>query len=135
MKRFLFLSIILLGHAALAQPVAGLDKNFQLRVGQANTAARTPRGIQYEQTLAPFVQQAIQACVPPGTIGQGTLGKFIFVANVTSNGAVVAPDVQPKNDVSQCFEARFSQETLSPTPVPPEAKFDYPIVVELNVTP
>ena len=135
MKPVLFICMLMLSHAALAEQGPTVDYKFALRIGQANTAVRTPRGMQYEQTLGPFVQQAIEACVPLGAATPGTLGKFIFVANVTSDGTVVAPDVQPKTSVSECFAAHFAQETLSPTPVPPEANFNYPIVVELKVSP
>lgn len=133
MKPLPIICFVMLGHTALAQLTNTPNYKFELRVGQANTAARTPRGIQYEDTLTPFVQQAIQACIPPGTTAPATLGKFIFVANVTSDGLVVGPDVLPRTSVSECFAAHFAQETLSPTPVPPEARFDYPIVVEMNV--
>ncbi len=135
MKPLPIVCLILLGHAALAQPVPALDEQFALRVGQANTAAQTPRGIKYQETLTPFVQQAIQACVPAGTAAPGTLGKFILVANVTSNGIVMGPDVQPRTSVSECFANHFTQETLSPSPVPPGSGFAYPIVVEVAITP
>jgi hypothetical protein len=108
---------------------------FQQRIGAANFMQKTPQGAAYAQGFTPLVQAAIQSCIPPGTKPPGSLGTFIFVANVTKVGEISAADVQPRSTVAACFAANFAQNHLPPPPLPADARIDYPIVVEVDVTP
>ena len=108
---------------------------FQQRIGAADFMQKTPQGAAYAQGFTPLVQAAIQSCIPPGTAPPNSLGKFIFVANVTKAGEMSAGDVQPRTTVATCFAAHFVQNHLPPPPLPANAPVDYPIVVELNVMP
>lgn len=108
---------------------------FQQRIGAADFVQKTPRGAAYAQGFAPLVRAAIQSCIPPGATPPDSLGKFIFVANVTKDGGITAGDVQPRTAIAECFAGQFARNHMPPPPIPADARIGYPIVVELDVTP
>ena len=120
---------------ALLLCAAAPADEFQRRIGAANLIYATPGGTRYQLAISPYIDKVIQACIPPGKQPPGALGKFIFVADVTKAGQVSAPEVQPATGVSQCFLAQFSRIPLPPPPLPTDARINYPIVIEMNVTP
>ncbi len=119
--------------ASLALPAAARADDFDNRIGAGNLVFATPDGVKYEKAYAPFVTAALAPCVPAS--GPANLGKFIFVADVTRAGAVTNGAVRPATAVSQCFAAHLTQNRLPPPPLPSYAKINYPLVIELNLTP
>ena len=114
-----------------------LAQSFGERVAAAKAEAQKPAGKQYEQSLYPFIGQAMRTCVPPGGGNPNALGNFTYVASVSSAGAVRFAAVQPDSSVARCFHQQFLAITL---PAPPHvlqspSGLSYPIVIEMKVTP
>lgn len=108
--------------------------DFPARVARGNEVAATPEGRGYDASLAPAIQTAIVACIPPGTSPASGSGKFTLVGNVDVKGQLHAVEVRPSTPVSRCFADKFASTML---PSPPDVDHqggNYPVTVEMNIT-
>jgi hypothetical protein len=108
--------------------------DFAARVAAAKKVEATADGAKYAASLVPHIGEAIQSCIPPGSTDSASLGAFSFIADVTADGIAHNIAAQPRTKVSACFGERFSQVRL---PQPPAGAVggDYPIFIEMRVTP
>ena len=90
--------------------------DFATRVRAGKLALASPSGKSYEASWGQAMQASLVRCVPVGSTSPANLGKFTFVANVTSSGAVSAVEVKPVTSVSQCFAIHFGAAQLPPPP-------------------
>ena len=88
--------------------------DFASRVKDGESALASPSGQRYEASWVETMQASLMACVPVGSTSTANLGKFTFVANVSSTGAVSAVDVRPVTAVSRCFAKHFGGAQLPP---------------------
>ena len=105
------------------------------RVAAGNKAIATPEGKAYDAALAPAIQAAMLACVPPGSPPERNNGKFALVGYADASGHLSGVAVEPVTPVSRCFAQRFAASQL---PVPPSSGHwgnAYPVTVEMTVTP
>ncbi len=124
--RFVLVVLLLLSTAALAD-------DFEDRVAAAKRASSTPAGKEYDKALGPPADAAIRACVPPGSPAQ-TKVTFALVGSVARSGVLSSVDVQPKTDLSKCCAERFAQTHFA-TPPESDGTAEFPITVEMTVTP
>ena len=116
----------------ILSPVA-ISASFEERAAVAKEIADSTKGSNYESSLGQFIYNAITACIPPGSTDVGNLGKFSLVADVSKDGKVQNPEVQPVTHVSSCFKSEFETQSL---PDPPEGllvKGVLPILIEMDV--
>ncbi|MFC7301083.1 hypothetical protein [Cognatiluteimonas weifangensis] len=108
--------------------------DFSARVAQGNEAIATPEGKIYDASLAPAIQAAMVACVPPGSASIGKLGKFILVGYANASGHIFSVAVNPATTVSRCFADKFGSTVLPPPPSTSRWGGAYPVTVEMTVT-
>ena len=109
--------------------------NFAARVAAGNRAIATPEGKTYDAALAPSIQTAMLACVPPGSPPQDSSGKFVLVGSVDASGHLSSVVAEPSTRVSRCFADRFGSSQLPPPPSSGRSGQAYPVTVEMAVTP
>lgn len=127
MKR-LFLVLVTISAPAIAA-------TFEERIERGYAAFETEHGEVYEKNLVPYIQGAIRKCAPAGSAAQGKLGKFVLVADVSSEGRVSNAVIKPETSASLCFSREFSVQAL---PVPPASMMtgnSAPLVVEVFIVP
>jgi hypothetical protein len=104
-----YFALLLLAFATLAHA-----SDFAARVKAGQLALGTPSGKSYEASWGNAMQTSLTSCVPVGSTSPANLGKFIFVANVSSSGLVSEVEVSPITTVSQCFAKHFGSAQLPP---------------------
>jgi len=112
-----------------------LAATFEERVNKAKAVFETEDGEKYEQALGPYIHRAIKKCAPAGSTSKENPGKFVLVVDVSAEGEMVNPSVDPETRTSICFSREFISNTL---PAPPElivADGFAPLVVEIYVVP
>lgn len=107
--------------------------DFTARVAQGNATMATAEGKAYDASLAPAIQAAMVACVPPGATATGKVGKFTLVAYADASGHLSSIDVMPVTSVSRCFGERFGAATLPPPPSFSGNAAVYPVTVEMVI--
>lgn len=115
--------------------VPAIAATFEERIERANAAFETEHGEVYEKNLAPYIQGAIRKCAPAGSAAQGKLGKFVLVADVSSEGRVSNAVIRPETSASLCFGREFSVQAL---PLPPASMMSgdsAPLVIEVFIVP
>jgi hypothetical protein len=126
-KHITFLLLFMVGQCVAA--------DFSGRVAKAKVAAASPSGAAFERSLYPHFFTAIQACIPAGSTASENLGVFVFVGEVTKNGALLKVEVEPRTSISTCFAEQLAKASL---PVPPKSdrpSSGFPIEVEMRVAP
>jgi hypothetical protein len=106
-----------------------------MRIAAGRDALSSPTGKKYELALFPAVQKSLNACVPVGSISPENLGKFTVVAEVSQSGVATLVDAGPHTRVSSCFAKHFRTARLPAPPPPPAGRGNFPIAIEINVTP
>ena len=112
--------------------------NLSTRIAEAKAKSATASGAKYDQSLGPFISEAMRSCMPPGSTAPENLGSFTLVAVVNSDGKQSRVEVNPNSKVSACFKSKFTAFTLLPPPSSAGSGEDaggYPIAVEMKVTP
>jgi hypothetical protein len=126
--RYITVALLLVSYNALAGDLSA-------RVAAGNKAIATPEGKAYDAALAPTIQSAMLACVPPSSSPEGSTGKFALVGYADASGHLSQIAVEPVTPVSRCFAERFGASQL---PVPPSSSHwgnAYPVTVEMTITP
>lgn len=118
--------------AFVASPAWAAD--FSARVTQGNEVAATPEGRGYDASLAPAIQAALVACIPPGSSPVGAPGKFTLVGNVDVKGRLHGVEVRPSTAVSRCFADKFASAMLPSPPGIERQGGTYPVTVEMSIT-
>jgi hypothetical protein len=120
--------------AALLICLPAFAADFASRITRAKQASATHEGAQYDAALGSYIGAAMQACILPGSTDPANLGSFTLVGDVTTTGALKSVVVEPRTKISSCFAKHFSNFIFQKPPVTAVGN-DYPIVVELRVTP
>ena len=126
-----YVAIILLLFASC--DAAGGD--LSARVAAGNNAIATPEGKAYDGALAPAIQSAMLACVPPGSPADERTGKFALVGYVDASGHLSGIEVEPVTPASRCFAEKFGASELPVPPYPTQWGNAYPVTVEMTITP
>jgi len=122
--------------ALLLLPVATLShaSDFATRVKAGVLSLASPSGQRYEASWGQAMQASLAACVPVGSTSPANLGKFTFVANVSSSGVVSSVEVEPVTSVSRCFAIHFGAAQLPPPPGVRSGSY-LPVADSISVTP
>lgn len=126
------LALLFLLIAGIAQ--AG-DFSARAKLGKATLA--TAEGRKYEASWGAAIVSSMEACVPAGSTSPANLGRFTFVGDVSSNGAVSAIEVQPSTRVSRCFAEHLGKTQVPPPPpsLLKDAQSILPIADDIEVQP
>lgn len=109
--------------------------DFAARVKAGKQALASPEGQKYEQSWGEVVQSILTTCIPIGSTDPTNLGRFTFVADVSTSGSVSSVEVKPSNTVSRCFALHFGKARL---PKPPTSLIKgkiLPVADDIVVTP
>jgi hypothetical protein len=104
------------------------------RLTDAKHASATHQGAIYDASIGALVGPAMEACIPPDLSKASDVGAFVLVGYVTSSGALVEVEVQPRTELSSCFAESFSKSVLPRPPISVHPR-GYPIAVEIGVSP
>lgn len=124
-----YLALLLVALASVAHA-----DDFASRVKAGELALASPEGQRYEASWGKTMQASLIACVPAGSTSPADLGKFTFVAKVSSRGEVSSVQVKPLTAVSRCFASHFGNEPLPPPPGIRPGSF-LPVADSVSVTP
>ena len=124
-----YIALLLLAYAS-----AGHVNDFASRVKAGESALATSSGRRYEASWGMTMHASLKTCIPVGSTSSASLGKFTFVANVSSSGAVSSVQVKPVTPVSKCFAKHFGDVPLPPPPGIPPGSF-LPVADSISVTP
>lgn len=125
MKRILALLLVFSAHLAFAD-------DFYARAMAGRAASQTPIGSKFDQSLMPLLDEAAQHCDPPGTkLPADELGQFALVGDITPAGKLIDVETKPQTPVTACFARELATHLFQPPPRPG----NYPILIQLNVTP
>lgn len=127
LKRFL---LVLLSISAPA-----VAATFEERIERGKAAFESEHGEVYEKNLWPHIQGAIKKCAPAGSAAQGKLGKFVLVADVSSEGQVSNAVIRPETSASLCFGREFSTRILPAPPASMMAGDTAPLLIEIFIVP
>jgi|HubBroStandDraft_5_1064220.scaffolds.fasta_scaffold893811_1 hypothetical protein len=108
-----YFALLLLVFATFAEA-----SDFTSRVKAGQLVLATTSGKSYEASWGDAMEASIKSCAQVGSTSSANLGKFIFVANISSSGLVSDVEVRPITTVSQCFAKPFGGTRL---PRPPGA--------------
>ncbi len=113
----------------LAAPLAHAD-DFAARAAAGQKAIAAPRGNAFVQTITPLLEDADNACDPPGTIlPAGELGALEIVGDITPAGALTKVETRPQTPLGTCFvNALQTEHFLDPRPG------NYPVFIRLQVS-
>jgi hypothetical protein len=124
----LIVSIVLAAGTAYAN-------DFAARAKAGKQALATPEGKKYEDSWGEVMGGILQTCIPLGSTDPGNLGRFTFVADVSSSGSVSSVEVQPVTRVSRCFAEQFGKANLPRPPMPLKKGELLPVADDIVVTP
>ena len=106
---------------------------FEERVMANELWSAISQGKACEDTLDPYLQKAMQICVPKGSTDPGNLGDFSFVVDVSVGGLQSDLQVRPKTKVSMCFAREFENYRLRRPPGMLDTNATIPLFVEIKV--
>ena len=109
--------------------------DFSARVKAGKQSLSSPEGQQYEASWGEVMQTILPVCIPLGSTSPANLGKFTFVADVSSAGLVSSVEVEPSTDVSRCFAKHFNNAHLPPPPIPLKYGALLPVADVIEVAP
>ena len=104
--------------------------DISARIAESKAAEASPEGREFTRSLWPVYGTAMRNCVPPGSNDPANLGAFVLVGRMSRDGRLTDVEVQPETKISRCFAAQLYQAHF---PSPP--KSDYPVHIEMKVTP
>ena len=110
-------------------------EDFSARVKAGKQSLASPEGQKYEASWGAVMQTILPVCIPLGSTSPANLGKFTFVANVSSTGLVSSVEVEPSTDVSRCFAQHFNNAHLPPPPIPLKDDALFPVADVIEVVP
>ena len=77
----------------------------------------------------------VSISAPAGSAAQGKLGKFVLVADVSSEGRISNAVIRPETSASLCFGREFSARALPAPPASMISGDSAPLVVEIFIVP
>jgi hypothetical protein len=109
--------------------------DFASRAKAGKQALATPEGQQYEQSWGEVMGSVLHTCIPAGSTDPANLGRFTFVADVSSSGVLSSVEVEPSTTVSRCFAREFSKARLPQPPMPLKVGELLPISDDIVIRP
>jgi len=125
---YLFVSTILIVGAAHAS-------DFAARAKAGKQALASSAGQQYEESWGEVMGNILHTCIPIGSTDPANLGKFTFVADVSSSGVVSSVEVEPSTKVSRCFAQQFGKARLPRPPVALKEGELFPVSDDIVIRP